>query len=80
MDPPRDISCRLLVIGAGMAGMAASLFAARRGIDTVQVGLSSTIPFASGLLDLLGVYPADAGEPISDSRCAATSACSVRWS
>ena len=66
MDPPRDISCRLLVIGAGMAGMAASLFAARRGIDTVQVGLSSTIPFASGLLDLLGVYPADAGRVLAD--------------
>ena len=66
MTHPRDISCRLLVIGAGMAGMAASLFAARRGIDTVQVGLSSAIPFASGLLDLLGVYPAAAGRVLAD--------------
>ncbi len=66
MTHPRDISCRLLVIGAGMAGMAASLFAARRGIDTVQVGLSGTIPFASGLLDLLGVYPTTTGRVLTD--------------
>ncbi len=66
MTQAHDINSRLLVIGAGMAGMAASLFAARRGIDTVQVGLSGTIPFASGLLDLLGVYPAAAGQVLSD--------------
>ncbi len=66
MPKPRDITCRLLVIGAGMAGMAASLFAARRGIDTVQVGRGGTIPFASGLLDLLGVYPASAGQVLTD--------------
>ncbi len=66
MTQAHDIRCRLLVIGAGMAGMAASLFAARRGIDTVQVGLSGTIPFASGLLDLLGVYPAATGRVLTN--------------
>ena len=65
MPNQRDITCQLLVIGAGMAGMAASLFAVRRGIDTVQVGQAGTIPFASGLLDLLGVYPAAAGETLA---------------
>jgi glycerol-3-phosphate dehydrogenase subunit B len=56
-----DDICELAVIGAGMAGMAASLFAANRGINTVQVGIASEIIFASGLLDLMGVHPIEAG-------------------
>jgi glycerol-3-phosphate dehydrogenase subunit B len=54
-----EISCELAVIGAGMTGMAASLFASSRGIDTVQVGIASEIIFASGLLDLMGVHPVE---------------------
>jgi glycerol-3-phosphate dehydrogenase subunit B len=46
-----------MVIGAGMTGMAAALFAARRRIATVQVGLPAEIIYASGLIDLLGVHP-----------------------
>ena len=61
MATQNDISCQLLVIGAGMAGMAASLFAALRGIDTIQVGSAGTLAFASGLLDFLGVHPVNAG-------------------
>ena len=45
------------VIGAGMAGMAAALFAAERGLSCIQVGNGGSILFASGLLDLLGVHP-----------------------
>ncbi len=45
------------VIGAGMAGMAAALFAAQRGLSCIQVGNSGGILFASGLLDLLAVHP-----------------------
>jgi len=56
-----DIECEMVIIGAGMAGMAASLFAANRNIDTVQVGIASEIIFASGLLDLLGVHPVQEG-------------------
>ncbi len=66
MANPHDITCQLLVIGAGMAGVAASLFAARRGIDTVQVGLTGTIPFASGLLDFLGVHPVSESRVLTD--------------
>ena len=44
-----------------MAGMAASLFAALRGIDTIQVGPVGTLPFASGLLDFIGVHPVRTG-------------------
>ena len=61
MPKQSAINAQLIVIGTGMAGMAASLFAARRGLDTIQVGLTSTIPFASGLLDLLGVHPVPEG-------------------
>lgn len=56
-----DIKCELMIIGTGMAGMAASLFAASRGIDAVQVGITGEINFASGLIDLLGVHPVETG-------------------
>ncbi|UCD32176.1 MAG: FAD-binding protein, partial [Desulfobacterales bacterium] len=46
-----------MVIGTGMAGSAAALFAANRGVSVVQVGIISEIIFASGLLDLMGVHP-----------------------
>ena len=49
--------CDVAVVGAGMAGMAASLFAAQRGLSCIQLGNSSSLAFASGLLDLLGVHP-----------------------
>lgn len=54
IDP---LKCDLLVIGRGMAGMAATLFAANRGLSTVQVGMTGEIVFASGLLDVMGVHP-----------------------
>lgn len=40
-----------------MTGMAAALFAADRGLSTVQAGMVGEINFASGLLDLMGVHP-----------------------
>ncbi len=49
--------CDVAVIGAGMAGMAAALFAAERGLSCIQIGNGGGILFASGLLDLLGVQP-----------------------
>ena len=42
------------MIGSGLAGMAASLFALERGIDVAQVGNSGAIAFTTGYLDLLG--------------------------
>jgi len=56
-----NTDCDLVIIGAGMAGMAASLFAGNRNIDTIQVGITSEIIFASGLLDLMGVHPVASG-------------------
>ncbi len=57
MSNSDPLKCDVLVIGGGMAGMAAALFAANRGLSTVQVGMTSEIVFASGLLDLMGVHP-----------------------
>jgi len=48
-------SCDLMVIGAGMAGMAAALFAARKGLSVAQAGLTGETLYASGLFDLYGV-------------------------
>jgi glycerol-3-phosphate dehydrogenase subunit B len=53
----KPLKCDLCVIGSGLAGMAAALFAANRGLSIVQTGHTGEIIFASGLLDLLGVHP-----------------------
>lgn len=66
MTADAEISCDLLIIGTGMAGMAATLFAARRGVDIVQVGMTGEMNFASGLLDLLGVHPVATGQTWSN--------------
>ncbi len=55
------ISCDVCVVGSGMAGLSAALFAANRGLATVLVGCTGQIIFATGLLDLMGVHPLEAG-------------------
>ena len=61
MTGARQDSYDVAVIGAGMAGMAAALFAAERGLSCIQVGNGGALLFASGLLDLLGVQPVAEG-------------------
>ena len=56
----------LAVIGTGMAGSAAAVFAAQRGFKTAQVGETGEIIFASGYLDLLGVHPVAKGRVLKD--------------
>ena len=53
------INTDICVIGAGLAGLAATLFAANRGLSCIEVGQTGEINFATGFIDLLGVYPAD---------------------
>ena len=53
------IQCDVTVIGTGMAGNAAALFAASRGLSVVQVGSPGEILFASGYLDLMGIHPVE---------------------
>ncbi len=57
MTGARGDICDVAVIGAGMAGMSAALFAAERGLSCIQVGNAGSLLFASGLLDFLGVHP-----------------------
>ena len=47
----------VMIIGSGFAGMAASLFAAARGLSVVQAGGTGGIDFSTGFIDLLGVHP-----------------------
>jgi glycerol-3-phosphate dehydrogenase subunit B len=47
----------LAIIGTGMAGMAAAVFAANRGISTVIAGSLGESWFTGGLIDLMGVHP-----------------------
>ena len=60
------IDCELAVIGAGMAGMAAALFAAKRGLEVVQIGRPLGFTYASGLLDLMAVHPVAEGKTWED--------------
>jgi len=55
-----------MVIGCGMAGLAASLFAAGRGISTMVIGHTGRIRFFSGLMDLMSVYPISTGKNWED--------------
>ena len=66
MTKDAAIECNLAVIGAGLSGMAAALFAALKGFSVVQAGVSGGLIFASGYLDLMGVHPIDTGNGWSD--------------
>lgn len=50
----REFTTDLAVIGSGLAGMAASIFALKRNIPTAQVGNTGAIAYTTGYLDLLG--------------------------
>ncbi|HBZ54419.1 MAG TPA: anaerobic glycerol-3-phosphate dehydrogenase subunit B [Syntrophobacteraceae bacterium] len=48
----------LIIIGSGLAGTAAACFAVTQGLKVAQISASlGELPFASGLLDLLAIYP-----------------------
>ena len=53
------LNCQVAVVGSGMAGMAAAIFAANRGLSVVQVGKPSEISFSSGCLDLFSTIPGE---------------------
>lgn len=57
----RDTTCDVMIIGAGFAGMAAALFAAKRGLSVVQTGATGGIDFSTGFIDLMGVHPVEEG-------------------
>ncbi len=59
---PDDLASDLTIIGTGMAGIAAAVFAVNRKIKTLLIGNTGTSGFASGMFDLLGVYPLKTGQ------------------
>jgi len=50
----RHYKTQLVVIGTGLAGFAASIFALKREISTSQVGNTGAVAYTTGYLDLLG--------------------------
>lgn len=60
------IETDVAIVGAGIAGLSAALFAANRSIDTTLAGETGEILFASGLLDLLSVHPIGEGKTWDD--------------
>jgi len=53
-EPVRNFSAELAVVGSGMAGFAASVFAVNRGLATALTGNSGAMAYTTGYLDLLG--------------------------
>ena len=56
----RHFDTELAVIGSGIAGCAASIFALNRGIKTAQVGNTGAVAYTTGYLDLLGAIEGSA--------------------
>jgi glycerol-3-phosphate dehydrogenase subunit B len=54
IEQPRNFAADLAVIGSGIAGIAASVFAVNRGITTALTGNSGALAYTTGYLDLLG--------------------------
>lgn len=59
----RRVETDLAVIGTGIAGFAAALFARDRGLEVAQFGHSGALAYTTGYLDLLG---ADHGRKVTD--------------
>jgi len=62
----RHFSTQLAVIGSGLAGFAASIFALQRNIKTAQIGNTGAIAYTTGYLDLLGSLAPDFQGPVDD--------------
>ena len=51
----------VVVVGNGLAGCSAALFAAQKGLRVAVVGTGSQLPLSSGVFDLLGKAPGEEG-------------------
>ncbi|MCK5163301.1 MAG: FAD-binding protein, partial [Desulfobacula sp.] len=58
----QHIETDLFIIGSGMAGMSAALFAANRNINAVVSGGAGGFEYSSGLLDLWGASLSQKGQ------------------
>ena len=62
----RRYRVQLAVIGSGLAGFAASIFALERRISTAQVGNTGAVAYTTGYFDLLGAHPVESRNTLSD--------------
>lgn len=53
----KNTSVDLLVVGSGLSGMSAALFAADQGLSVAQVSQSPTLLYHSGLIDVMSTVP-----------------------
>lgn len=64
------IHCDLAIIGSGIAGMAAAVFACNRGMSVAQAGNTGSLAYTTGYFDLLGAIPAtrenDKASPVNE--------------
>jgi len=60
-EAPRHFTTQLAVIGSGIAGFAAAIFAMNRKIATAQVGNTGAVAYTTGYLDLIGKREGEAG-------------------
>lgn len=60
-EEARHFETELAVIGSGIAGFAASIFALGKNITTAQVGNTGAVAYTTGYLDLLGKIEGDKG-------------------
>ncbi|BBD08200.1 glycerol-3-phosphate dehydrogenase subunit GlpB [Desulfovibrio ferrophilus] len=58
MTPSTNLTCDLAIVGTGIAGMAAAVFARKQGLSVVQAGSTGAISYTSGVFDVLGAIPA----------------------
>lgn len=65
-EKTRVISTDLTIVGSGLAGFSASIFALNRNISTTQVGDSGAVTYTTGYLDLLGYHFPDSMELLAD--------------
>ena len=63
----RHFATDLTIIGSGIAGFAASIFALNRKIPSAQIGNTGAVAYTTGYLDLLGSLPG-LQEAIDDPR------------
>lgn len=61
IEEARYFETELAVIGSGIAGCAASIFALNKKITTAQVGNTGAVAYTTGYLDLLGKLEGDKG-------------------
>ena len=62
----RRFTTDLAVIGSGLAGCSASIFALNRGISTAQTGNTGAIAYTTGYFDLFGAQPGEKSRLLAD--------------